>query len=231
MIEAKNKGKAPRILGGVVGAFLSNTAPTLAASIGRSGSTLLCTAMRTGLAEKRFGNLARKFPALVKDEAWKLDEKQLRNGIVYKTHDRAEFLPARKDIRSVYVYGSASDLVLSVLSCQKRFGDDWIAAHFDHLRVDCALKDLPETDGLHIRDHITGWMKQEQTKSFVVKYDHIWETQAELQDFLGFKIYLPEQRARKPYADLSTELHERVKATYSDMDAWIESLPPLMRKD
>lgn len=228
-IEAKNKGKAPWVLRSVIGALPSRIPPILVGSIGRSGSTLLCTAMRAGLAEKRFGRLARKLPALVKDEAWRLDTTELRNGIVYKTHDRGEFLPARQDLRSVYVYGSASDLILSVFACQKRLGDDWIAAHFDHLRVACELSELPTQDGLRIREHIAGWMETRATPCFVVKYEHIWEMRQQLEDFIGFRVHLPERRARKPYSDLPIELRDQVYETYGELDAWIEGLPALVR--
>lgn len=202
----------------------SRFAPIVVASMGRSGSTLVHDAICRGLGAARFGSSAHVATRLTAGYAWDLHTARLRPGVAYKTHALAEDMPAQPRVKVVFVFGSPVDAAVSVLHARARFGDDWIAAHFGHLRANGGLTELPDRDVLRFADQLDGWTALRDHPVMALKYESLWAHEAALSEFLGFSVTLPPRRARRPKAT-PPDVLERLKATYGALDARIEAMP------
>ncbi|OOY06992.1 MULTISPECIES: hypothetical protein [unclassified Thioclava] len=146
-------------------------------------------------------------------------------GIVYKTHGLAEELPDHSGAKVVFLFGSATDAALSVLSCETRYGPDWIVEHFRHLRASGTIDELAQRDVLRFSDQLDGWIGKTSTPRIILRYGGLWDYQDALSDFTGVRVALPPKRARKGAGAADAETRGRFVQTYAALDARIAALP------
>lgn len=159
------------------------------------------------------------------ENAWDLNSKQFRRGVIYKTHALPNKLKEDIDVRVIFIYSSAIDCVMSVLNCQKKYGNDWINLHLEHLDANGNLNDILSKDTLRIEDHIRGWNLKKSTPRLMIKYDALWKYKKEISEFVGFKLNLPPKKERADYQKLMPLMYEKVRQKYANLDEYIDSLP------
>lgn len=199
----------------------------LISSMGRTGSTVVFDAVRKSVGQARLPAKPALGVRLVSSQAWDLTTTSLLPGIVYKTHDFPGSLVdsmAAKPLRAVFCFGKASAAALSVLSCPKRYGDDWVRRHLEHLRADGTLKDLRSRDALRFEEQVDDWFAEERFPVLRVKYESLWDNPDILTEFVGVPVALPVQKARTAkYFD--PEIRADIQSTFAALDARIGSLP------
>jgi hypothetical protein len=205
--------------------LISKCPPIIVASMGRSGSTLIFDAIRHSRARSWCEPLSRFKARVFSDDAWDLEKKEFRNGVVYKTHCLAYELPAGSNARVIFLFGPASDSALSVLSCRDKYGEDWIQEHLQHLRANGKFEDIGEKDVLRFADQLDSWMGYHDSKRLILHYDAIWDHQKLISEFCGFPVNLPARRPRSGVTKADEATRKKFKATYSELDQRIESLP------
>lgn len=204
--------------------FSNQSSAILIASMGRSGSTIVWEAVRTARAKRillpeNFGK------RVISGNAWDLTSASLRPGVVYKTHALGHELPKTANAKVVFLYGSASDGALSILSCKERYGIEWVNKHLTHLRAYGNLSDVIESDVLRLEEQIDSWIGRQGTPRILINYEYLWECRSELSKFLKLDIQLPEKRERKSKYYLEEKLITKIKKNYSSLDDKIAKLP------
>lgn len=200
--------------------------PIIVASMGRSGSTLVYTAVSRAIAAERFLWLGRFGGAIVSDSAWDLGEKRYEPGVVYKTHGLAHELPAGAQAKVIFLFGPASDAALSVLACKEKYGQEWIDLHFDHLRATGTVQDLSSSDVLRFEEQVDGWRGKDGVERLILRYDAIWDHAETLSEFVGCPVKLPVRRARSGVNAAPREEREQFLITYARLDEKFAALPP-----
>lgn len=202
----------------------------IVASMGRSGSTLVHTAVSEGMAAARFGSspLGRR---IVFDVAWDLRGKTFMPGVVYKTHALGDELDKHEGVKVIFVFGAASDSAISVVACREKFGDAWISEHFGHLRADGEFQDLFSKDVMRFEEQIDSWVNCTGAPRIIVHYDELWARQEDISEFLGFPIVLPERRARESSHSVGRADVERIREGYSSLDDKIRKIEKFQRLD
>lgn len=204
--------------------LMSDLPSVVVASPGRSGSTVIFEALVAGMAKKRFGLSHRYLKGLVRCDAWRLSSCILRAGYVYKTHD----LPSKNlwlsNTKTVFVFGDVVDTVTSVISCQERFGREWVEEHLKHLNASGEMSDILDKDILRISEQLGFWFEADNLDLMLVHYEAIWEPgfNETLSKFVGFKAELPEFRGRSEKAELSDLEALRLNSTYSKEQGLID---------
>lgn len=177
------------------------------------------------MCHARFG----KHRNFVAEHCWTLAGSQLQSGIVYKTHDYPDALEGRDDLRTLFVFGSARESVLSVMEQDVVRGRDWIHEHLDHLkRSDEPFEALLERDILGIEAQLEAWTRFEGSPVLCVRYDALWDAEDEIQAFTGIPLSLPERKPRTPKA-VSADVREAVDRVYGPIDLRIDALPDVFR--
>jgi hypothetical protein len=202
--------------------------PIIVASMGRSGSTLVYEALCKGLARARFDALQGFGLKIVGDVDWNLSG-PMTPGVVYKTHALSHELPRGCKARVVFVFSSASDAALSVFACYDRYGADWIAEHFDHMRADGGFEQLGERDVLCMERQIDGWFALDHANVLCLRYERLWENAEALSDFVGFPVVLPERKPRFSRQCVDEVTAKKFSATYRQLDEKIAALPDCRR--
>lgn len=196
--------------------LMSDLPSVVVASPGRSGSTVIFEALVAGMAKKRFGLSHRYLKGLVRCDAWKLSSCILRPGYVHKTHD----LPSKNlwvsNTKIIFVFGDVVDTVTSVISCQERFGRDWVEEHLKHLNAIGEMTDILDKDILQIGEQLSSWFEADDLDLMLVHYEAIWEPgfKEMLSKFVGFEAELPEFRGRSEKTKLSDLEALRLNSTY-----------------
>lgn len=204
----------------------TNLPPVVVASMGRSGSTLVCKALRQAFSVKRFPASVKDLGLrVVTDTAWDLSEKSFRKGVVYKTHGLAEEFPVTSKAKVIFLFGCASDAALSVLSCHESKGEKWIEEHFEHLRARGTFAELSQRDVLRFEEQIDGWMGLKGTERLILHYDALWDHEDTLAKFVGAPVALPVRQARKGPSAVDKNTRSQFEATYAALDAKIKSMP------
>lgn len=204
----------------------SNLPPLIIASMGRSGSTLVWDALRQAFAAHRSGGwFEGPLTRLVSEQAWDLGTVRFVPGVVYKTHGLAEELPDESGARVVFLFGSATDAALSVLSCKTRYGPDWIAEHFRHLRASGGFSELAKRDVLRFSDQLDGWIGKSGTPRMILRYDSLWDHEQTLSEFAGVRVKLPIRRARLGATAADESTRARYLETYAALDEKIAAMP------
>lgn len=204
----------------------SHLPPLVVASMGRSGSTLVWEALRRAVLEARFPGLPHaQGLRLVSDQAWDLDRVRLARGVVYKSHGLAHELPNDSGAKVVFLFGSATDAAISVMSCRDRYGPSWISQHFEHLRANGPFEDLVRRDVLRFGEQLDGWIGKAGTQRLIIHYDALWDHEATLSDFTGVGISLPPRRPRSGAMAVDAETRARFAETYAALDERIAALP------
>lgn len=209
----------------LVNIWLKPQPPIVVSSMGRSGSTLCTNAIADAVAMRRFGVTGRWLRKFTRVKAWDLAEDRLAPNRVCKTHALSDELPSDYSGRVVFVFGLASDAALSVVSCKRRYGDAWIAKHFQHLRAIGSFEELGERDVLRFEEQIDGWTKLEGHDILALRYDSLWDNVGILSKFLGFDIVLPEQRPRTVDKHIDQATIAKFRATYDALDRKIMAMP------
>ena len=70
----------------------------------------------------------------------------------------------------------------------------WVEEHIYHLVGRGSPYEIFEKDVLNYGGQVKAWGNAESV--FIVHYDDLWNKSAELSDFLGFELRLPERRER-----------------------------------
>jgi hypothetical protein len=211
----------------------SEVNPILIASMGRSGSTLLFDATRRSVAVARFGvsGAANFLLKVATDSAWDIANTTFKDGVVYKTHDFPEALPMNltaKKLKTIYVYGLASDAAISVYSCLDRYGREWVDDHFRHLHANGAVEDLIHRDVLRIEDQLDRWTAEGGAERLIVRYSALWDNVDQISDYLGVKVSLPQRIEREGAIRVSESDVLSCKATYQELDNRILGMPDLL---
>lgn len=202
----------------------SGTPPTIVASMGRSGSTVVYSTVVKAVARRAPlpQSLGRRVLA---DTAWDLSKARLRPGVVYKTHDLPRDDLAGTRARAIFVFGYASEAALSVLACQERYGEAWVEEHFAHLgSTHGNPMDLLQRDVLGFQRQIEEWLSPHPYPVVALRYDGIWESEGVLSKFLDVSISFPTREPRRPHG-LPEEVEEAVRRTFKPLDDWIHTLP------
>jgi hypothetical protein len=203
----------------------------IVASMGRSGSTMVFQAIRQGMARaRRLHWLGGYGLSVVSEPAWTLVGQTFRSGVVYKTHALAHELPTAISVKVLFLFGPASDAALSVLSCKDRYGSDWIEQHLKHLRATGPIEELIYRDVLRFEEQIDGWLALESVPVLALNYEHIWDYEHTIREFVGFPIRLPRRRPRSGQYGLPIETTERLQKTYRRLDSKIARLPVCNRR-
>ena len=172
------------------------------------------------MSQVRYG----KFRNFVADTSWTLGEKPLRNGIVYKTHDYPDALKGRDDLRSLFVFGPASDAVLSVLEQEVTEGRDWIDLHLDHLKAPGRFEDLLAFDALGIGAQLDAWTTFSGSPVLCIRYEALWDAETQIREFTGLPVCLPERRPRSAKS-VPEDVASKVARIYGPIDARLQALP------
>jgi hypothetical protein len=185
------KHGAQRILPGRLPAFV-------VASFGRSRSFLICNAILNSIAQRLWPVPQWALRRISRDTAWQLDKTSLLRGVVYNTHEYPDALSGVRDVKSVFLFGSAKEAALSVYSCQDRYGTEWLKEHFRHLRSNLGYDDLFQCDALRFQNQLMAWC--------------------------GFEVPLPPRRARteKKYP---SEVEAAADKVYGPIVDMINRLP------
>jgi hypothetical protein len=158
------------------------------------------------------------------ERAWRLDERPLVGGVVYKTHDLPEYLPRSARAKVLFTFRPASLVATSIASQRQLMGKKWFRLHVNHLRSQGEFEDFLVRDNLGLEAQIDKWSQAEGVDVLGVKYESLWRRQPEIEAFLGFPIDLPPQRrASDPVID--PKIVERLRQTYADLDRKIEAMP------
>ncbi len=190
------------------------------ASYGRSGSTMVYEALAAAMAEVRFGRFWRH----VRDESWTLGEKPLRPGTVYKTHDYPAALAGRDDLRTVFVFGAATEAALSVIAQEKQEGRDWVDLHLRNLKAPGSYDEILNWDSLGIAAQLEAWTTFDQSPVLCLRYEGLWDNIEILRDFTGLPVVLPERRPRTEKS-IPPDIAAAVERVYGSIDARLAKLP------
>uniref|UniRef100_A4SDT9 Nucleotide-diphospho-sugar transferase n=1 Tax=Chlorobium phaeovibrioides (strain DSM 265 / 1930) TaxID=290318 RepID=A4SDT9_CHLPM len=198
-IIVKNAKRVPRKLFKrmVQKILFQGVGPIVIASSGRSGSTMLTSAVAESLVVSRFSYL----PALFRNHInrfsieylARISELNKESAPVLKTHDL--FRKESKDkARFVFVFGDPLESAQSVEQQAKKHGSVWVEEHIYHLVGQGSSVEILEKDALNYESQLMSWGFAEG--AFLVHYDDLWQRNAELSRFIGFDVQLPERRPR-----------------------------------
>lgn len=187
----------------------SRHTPILVASLGRSGSTMICESIIRGKCEA-IGLTYREW--MLFEPAWIPGEVTFRPGGVYKTHFYKRGIPENTKI--VFVYDDAYQIVGSLLTKLWKGEQDWLMVHGRHLtgRAVSVEKMIAE-DVFKLRDNFLSWTSKEYPNVFYVHYDDIWSRKVEIENFLDIKLSMPKREHRSNYLKV---LPEKDKMTLMD---------------
>ncbi|MBW2664637.1 MAG: sulfotransferase domain-containing protein [Deltaproteobacteria bacterium] len=147
----------------------------------------------------------------IKDEAWRLENKEFINGIVYKTHDLCpENVDKLKNVKILYVYGDPLDSALSVDKIIEKEGDIWLDEHLFHLKGKGVRNDLFKKDILNYKKQMTTWKNVKSNNVFIIRYDDIWNQVEEVSRFLGFKLNISDRRERVEKNILGLSINQQI---------------------
>lgn len=196
----------------------------MVASFGRAGSTLVYDALVEGMAVKRFGKPSPLATRLIRDEAWDLANFRFRSGQVYKTHDYPEALSDKQNPKIVFMFGSALDAAMSVYQQRELRGEEWVKLHFQHLKSSHSVDDVIRFDALGLLRQAKSWVGFEGLPVLCIRYEALWDNEAQLSEFCGFDIKLParQERAAKNYDHVTLRAAE---AIYGPIDDKLAKLP------
>ena len=198
--------------------------PIVVNSFGRSGSTVLTDAIVDSAL--RVPGLGRQ---RVRANAWDLRTSRLMKHRCYKTHDYPPNT-IEGDPLIVYVFGDPVDAAVSVMDKAASAGPEWFAEHCDHLRVKpFNASDLATRDALRVAEHLEAWLSVDHADIAFIRYESMWDHEAELTSFLGFTIKLPRRRPRLSNTDEATA--GALRKTYGTAIELVASLPDWMQKD
>ena len=209
---------------------IPSTLPTfVVASFGRSGSSLLAKTIAEAVAKARFGTSAHFVRKICEGTVWTLSSATMHPGVVYKTHDYPDGLSGRRNIKALFIFGSALEAARSVLELEQASNDSaWTAEHALHLqRPGTTTAALLEHDALGFLDQARSWTTYTDVPVLCLRYEALWEHVDELRRFCGLPISLPERRSRS-VKHLAPEIEDALKHVFDPIDAELAQLPDLI---
>ena len=205
------------------------------ASMGRAGSTLVYDSLAAAASRKYLSPLGSrlagsyKLSGSYKKCAWDLSATPLIDGVVHKTHDVPGNLRAKRPVKCVFTFCSASDSAISVyLRSQRRNGQRWIDAHFENLGADGPVEDLFRRDVLRLQRQIEAWSSAAHLDVLAMRYEAMWDHVDTLSAFVGFPVSLPPFRERRT-RQADPQIVRLARALYGELDAVIAALPDVFR--
>lgn len=205
-------------LGGTAAILSHISTPVVINSFGRSGSTLLYETVSRN-AVRAGGSLAER---LIRGVAWDLQDAVLQAGRCYKSHDYPP--PTARDMRVLYVFGDPIDAAFSARRMAAENGEVWWRQHCIHLGAgNVNPDDVLRRDALRLGEHLHAWRRQSACTVGFVRYERLWESAAQLEDFLGFPLQLPERRPRQAQ-DLAS-IPDAMARAYGVVAETIRSMP------
>lgn len=216
------KDKIGRLIGK---AFSEINFPILINSYGRSGSTILTKSVIKSSIKKENKLLRKVLFRSISQSAWDLQNTNVRDGFVYKTHDYPPVQSFKNKVRMVYTYADPVDVVLSLIRLYDERGKSWMKEHYQHLQVPFSNFDrIVVEDQLCLEKHFDSWLMEKRFPIAFVKYESLWDHQEELSDFLEIPLKLPPYRERKTKNMDSVEVVSKLKKTYSSLIKKINNL-------
>lgn len=181
--------------------FFKDFKPIVVAGTGRSGSTLLFTAISEGLVYKRFkikpGTLAgRALLQFSRAYTNRLSSVSASHIPAHKTHDMLSSKNTQ-GARFVFVYGDPLEAAKSVQTMVTKHSKIWLDEHQFHLKASGSFEELYERDILNYEGQMLSWLAISNENVFGIRYEDIWDRKDELQEFLGFRVTLPKRIPRK----------------------------------
>jgi len=191
--------------------------PLVVASCGRSGSSMLFRYISRSCLRSPFRN--DYIAKMVRKEVHDLKNENIKDNIVYKTHDYPTRQLKNKKARVVYTYDEPSTVLSSVINKTNKEGKKWLKQHAENMNGKYTKRrDLFEEDSLGIQDNYLAWEKYEGCKVMMVKYSDIWKRKKEISKFIGFQLYLPTKKERSSSTDNMTNLEkEKIARTFRSM--------------
>jgi len=216
------KGTIKNIFGNICSVF---NCPVLVNSYGRSGSTVLTKSI-VNSANNSKNKIIKNFAIrCISQTAWDLENTNLKNGIVYKTHD---YPPAKKinsKVRILYTFSDPIDVVLSLIRLYNERGEKWMKQHYSHLRATYSnFQNIIYEDQLQLKKHLKSWLRETRFPIAFIKYETMWDHQKEISDFLECKINLPPFRKRRAKQNPNQEIIKKIGNTYKDLQNQIDIL-------
>jgi hypothetical protein len=220
----KNKTRS-LVLGNRV---LNEGTPTVVASFGRAGSSLMTESCVRSLAKNSamYGALDR-LVGLDHLPAWDLGEVRPVNW-VYKTH--AFFDPVLPlETKSVYIFTGLSRSVASHIRMLREAEPDWRTAHLDHF----GLSRMPALDALSIfrafdvAGRFNSWFAQSTHAVAFVRLDGLWQAQEKLSAFLGYEVGIVEPP--RTYAGRPADVPD--DEAYRGFAEFLDGLPPFFTRN
>ena len=187
---------------------------------------MLFRAVYASWAAVRFGEQAEALTPSIWDYAWRLDEKPLLPGVVYKTHDLARYAPRDARPLVLFTYRRASDVALSIAARRERDGPKWFTRHREHMRARGTFEDFLRADTLGLQAQVDGWFAAEGLDILGIRFEALWQRRSEIEDFLGFPVKLP-KRIPSASAPVPSGQADLIRATYAPLDREIDALPPI----
>ncbi|HYX05969.1 MAG TPA: hypothetical protein VE912_04475 [Bacteroidales bacterium] len=192
--------------------------PVVVNSYGRSGSTVLRKSIVESIVKVNYKTIKNIAYRSIAQPAWDLENTNLNNGVVYKTHDYPPRKDFRKDTRLLYTFADPVDVVLSLYRLYNERGEEWMQEHYDHLKVPYTdFKDIIREDQLQLEEHLVSWLNEKRIPIAFVKYEAMWEHQEEISEFLGFQIDLIPFRKRKAQDFENKEIISKIENTYASL--------------
>jgi hypothetical protein len=207
---------------------LNEGTPTVIASFGRAGSSLMTESCVRALAKhgSMYGALERLF-GLDHLPAWNVREVRPVNW-VYKTHAflDAAMTPAA---RSVFIFTDLSRSVASHIRMLREAEPAWRAAHLEHFGLSAmpALDTLSIFRAFDIAGRFHSWFAQSTHAVAFVRLDGLWEAQEKLSAFLGYEVRIVEPP--RPHAAQPPEVPS--DDAYRGFAELLDSLPPFFTRN
>ena len=104
-------------------------------SYGRSGSTVLTNSIVKSAINTKNEVIKDFAMRSVSKDTWELNYSDLKNGVVYKTHDYPPVEALLNNACILYTFADLVDVGLSLLRLYDERGEEWMEKHYDHLKV------------------------------------------------------------------------------------------------
>ena len=206
--------------------------PIVINSYGRSGSTVLTKSIIESLSKEKKLNVKNFISRSISDVAWSLREKELKNGMVYKTHDYPPEQKINCRAKFIYIYANPVDVVLSLLRLFDALGEEWMKEHYEHLNAMYGdFEKIIYEDQLGLERHFDAWFGETRFQIALVKYEKLWYYQNELSKFLGLSIQLPKFKERKTKDYKDSNIAKTIKQSYQSLIEKVNKLDGLIIKN
>jgi hypothetical protein len=179
-------------------------APIVIASPGRSGSTMLFESVVEGLVRHRFGvgingSIGRFLAKRASNFLSRLADVDSTSCPVLKTHDLSDELSKIDNVRAIFVYSDPLDSAKSAKNMLEREGVNWMDEHLFNLRSTGSASEILREDVLNYGEQMRSWLGEFRPNVLALPYEHLWDREDELSQFLGFEILLPTRRSRSEH--------------------------------